>query len=88
MRSAPPLRETGLTRYSLRVGRLVELHATQAALIAAKQEAEREAARAERARLDVETTHNTLREEMSNRIEAQSQLAYLASHDALTGLPN
>lgn len=88
MRSAAPRREMGLIRYSLQVGRLVELHVTHAALLAAKQEAEQEAARVKRAKLDLETAHNILREEMSNRIEAQSRLAYLASHDGLTGLPN
>jgi diguanylate cyclase (GGDEF)-like protein len=88
MRSVAPRRETGLIRYSLQVGRLVELHATHAALLAAKQEAEQEAARVTRAKLDVEIAHNILREEMSNRIEAQARLAYLASHDGLTGLPN
>lgn len=88
MRRAAPRRDTGLTRYSLQVGRLVELHFTNAALVAAKQEAEREAAQVKRAKLEVETAHNVLREEMSNRIETQSRLAYLASHDGLTGLPN
>ncbi len=88
MRNGASRQKTGLTRYSLQVGRLVELHATHAALLASKQEAERETARVKQAKLEIEAAHNTLREEMAYRQEAQSRLAYIASHDGLTGLPN
>jgi diguanylate cyclase (GGDEF)-like protein len=77
-----------LENYSQRMGRLVERHLAEAALIAARQEAEHEAARATQARIEIELTAAALREEMSERERVQSRLAYLASHDALTGLPN
>ncbi len=77
-----------LDRYSHRMGRLVERHLADAALIAARQEAEREAAEATRAKVEIELATAALREEIAVRQTAQSRLAYLASHDPLTGLPN
>ncbi len=77
-----------LDRYSQRMGRLVERHMAEAALIAAKQEAEREAAEATRARREIENATNALLDEIAIRQRTQSRLAYLASHDSLTGLPN
>ncbi len=79
---------TALTRYSLRMGQLVERHLAQAALVAARQEAEREAAEAREAKLAIEIASSALREEMEVRLGTQSRLAYLASHDPLTALPN
>ncbi len=79
---------SALTRYSLRMGQLVERHLASAALIAARQEAEREAAEARQAKLAIEIANNALREEMEVRLGTQSRLAYLASHDPLTALPN
>jgi diguanylate cyclase (GGDEF)-like protein len=63
------------------MGSLVQRHLADAALIAARQEAERDAADARQAAI-------ALREEMASRKRAQSHLAYLASHDPLTTLPN
>jgi len=77
-----------LERYSQRMGRLVERHLAEACLVAARQEAEREADRANEARRDVEVTAAALRNEVGVRERAQARLAYLASHDALTALPN
>ena len=79
---------SALTRYSLRMGQLVERHLANAALVAARQEAEREAAEARQAKLAIEIANNALREEMEVRLGTQSRLAYLASHDPLTALPN
>jgi diguanylate cyclase (GGDEF)-like protein len=77
-----------LDRYSSRMGRLVERHLAEGALIAARQEAEREAARATQAKADIEVTAAALREEVVARERTQARLAYLASHDSLTGLAN
>jgi len=79
---------SALDRYSRRMGRLVERHIAEAALIAARQEAEREAAEARRAKAEIEAATAALMEEMAIRQRTQSRLAYLASHDPLTGLPN
>ena len=70
------------------MGRLVERHLSDAALVAAKREAEREAEEAKRARREIELATMALRDEMASRQTAQSRLAYLASHDALTALAN
>ncbi len=80
--------ESALTRYGLRLGALVERHMSNAALVAARQEAEREAEEARKARREIETANAALREEMAIRQRAQSRLAYLATHDPLTALAN
>jgi diguanylate cyclase (GGDEF)-like protein len=77
-----------LERYSNRMGRLVERHLAEAALIAARQVAEREAAEARQAKQEIEVATAALLDEMATRQRAQSRLTYLASHDPLTGLPN
>jgi len=77
-----------LERYSQRMGRLVERHLAEAALIAARQLAEREAAEAKAARREIEITATALREEVAERERTQARLAYLATHDPLTALPN
>ena len=79
---------SALDCYSLQMGRLVERHMAEAALIGARQEAERQAAEANQARHEIEIATEALKHEMGVRQEAQSRLAYLAGHDALTGLPN
>ncbi len=80
--------ETALTRYTSRLGHLIELHTTQAALVIARELAEREALEARLAKLEIETANNALRAEMAEHLQAQSRLAYVATHDALTGLAN
>ncbi|HXZ14926.1 MAG TPA: diguanylate cyclase, partial [Roseiarcus sp.] len=80
--------ESALTRYGLRLGTLVERHMSNAALIAARQEAEREAEKARKARREIEAANASLREEMAIRQRAQSRLAYLATHDPLTAMAN
>jgi len=66
----------------------VEQHLSNAALVAARQEAEREAEEAKKAKRDIEAANAALREEMAIRLRAQSRLAYLATHDPLTALAN
>jgi diguanylate cyclase (GGDEF)-like protein len=82
------IKSGALERYSLRMGRLVERHLAEAALIAAQQEALREAAQARQAKAEIEIAAVALRQEITVRETAQARLAYLARHDPLTGLPN
>ncbi len=56
--------------------------------MAAKQEADRQAAHARQSALETSIANEALREEMARRQEVQSRLEYLAGHDPLTGLPN
>jgi len=85
---AAGIKVRALDHYSQRMGRLVERRLSEAALIAARQEAEREAAEAKRAKTEIEMATIALRDEILVRKSAQNRLAYLASHDPLTGLPN
>jgi diguanylate cyclase (GGDEF)-like protein len=77
-----------LALYASRFGQLVERHFAEAALMAAKQKAEQEAAEAKRARAETEAALAALREEITSRQQAQSRLAFLACHDPLTALAN
>jgi len=77
-----------LDHYSQRLGRLMERRISEAALIAARQEAEREAAEAKRAKTEIEMATVALRDEILVRQSTQNRLAYLATHDPLTGLAN
>jgi diguanylate cyclase (GGDEF)-like protein len=81
-------RQTTLSRYTAQLGRLVEQRMSTAALLAAKQEAEYQARQAHQAMLEAHASNEALREEIEKRAQVQSRLAYLASHDALTGLAN
>jgi diguanylate cyclase (GGDEF)-like protein len=81
-------RASALDRYSLRMGTLVERHLAEAALIAAKLEAERTAAEALQAKQDIEQATAALREEIAMRIRTEARLEHIARHDPLTGLPN
>ncbi len=87
-RRRPERQPRALDRYAASLGILVERHLSNAALIAARQEAEREAAETQLAKRAVETVVSALRDEMAMRVGTQSRLAHLASHDPLTNLPN
>jgi diguanylate cyclase (GGDEF)-like protein len=88
LRPARAVAGSALARYSLRAGQLVERHVAEAALIAARQEAERKAAEALLAKAELEAANAALTEEIAVHARTQSRLSYLASHDALTALPN
>jgi predicted signal transduction protein with EAL and GGDEF domain len=77
-----------LAFYASQLGQLVERHTAEAALLTAKEKAEREATEAKRARAETETVLVALREEMASRQRVQSRLSFLACHDPLTALPN
>ena len=79
---------SALDQYSQNFGRLMQRHRAEAALVAARQEAIREADEARRAKLQAEQANAALREEVTIRSRTQSRLAYLAGHDPLTALPN
>ena len=70
-----------LERYTTQLGDLVERRHREAALIEAKEEAERQAASARDA-------NRALQHEMEQRLETLAHLEHVANHDALTGLPN
>ena len=80
--------DLALTRYGVRLGALVERHMAEAALVAARREAERQADEARQAKREIEAVNAALRDEMAVRLRTESRLAYLASHDPLTALPN
>ena len=84
----PGRHSRALDRYAAGLGVLVERHLSNAALVAARQEAEREAAETRLAKREVETVVTALRDEMAMRLGTQTRLAHLASHDPLTDLPN
>ncbi len=81
-------RDTALQRYSTGLGRLAERRMLDAALTGARREAEREAFEATLARREIEAVAASLRQEIEARLGTQSRLAYLATHDPLTALPN
>jgi len=81
-------RASTLDRYGSSLGLLLDRHATTAALKAAKAEADRRAVDAHQAMVEARSLNQALREEIDQRMKTQSRLAYLASHDPLTGLPN
>ncbi len=81
-------RDTALQRYSTGLGQLAARRMLDAALTGARREAEREAFEATLARREIEAVAASLREEIEARLGTQSRLAYLATHDPLTALPN
>jgi diguanylate cyclase (GGDEF)-like protein len=81
-------RPSHLERYGSNLGLLLDRHASTAALKAAKAEADMRAVDAHDAMVEARGLNQALREEIEQRIKTQSRLAYLASHDPLTGLPN
>jgi len=79
-------RSSGLERYSGKLGYLLDRQASTAALKAAKAEADLRAIDAHNAMMEARSLNEALREEIDQRIKTQTRLAYLASHDPLTGL--
>jgi diguanylate cyclase (GGDEF)-like protein len=88
MRRGTIPRPSSLERYGANLGVLLDRRASTAALKAAKAEADLRAIEAHRAMLEARNLNLALREEIEQRTKTQSRLAYLASHDPLTGLPN
>jgi diguanylate cyclase (GGDEF)-like protein len=88
MRRGNQPRPSTLDRYASNLGLLLDRHATTAALRAAKAEADMRAVDAHTAMIEARSLNQALREEIDQRMKTQSRLAYLASHDPLTGLPN
>jgi diguanylate cyclase (GGDEF)-like protein len=87
-RRATARQPSTLERYASNLGLLLDRHATTAALRAAKAEADMRAVDAHQAMVEARSLNQALREEIDQRMKTQSRLAYLASHDPLTGLPN
>ncbi len=79
---------TLLDRYSEQLGFLVERSVAMFALEAARREAETKAKDARLAAEEATLSTEALRLEMQRRLETQSRLKHLATHDPLTGLPN
>jgi diguanylate cyclase (GGDEF)-like protein len=81
-------RPSSLERYAGTLGTLLDRETSTTALRAAKAEAELRAMDAHAAMVEARGLNHLLREEIEQRIKTQTRLAYLASHDPLTGLPN
>jgi len=81
-------RPSSLERYAATLGVLLDRQGTTSALRAAKAEAELRAIDAHNAMVEARSLNEALREEIDQRVKTQTRLAYLASHDPLTGLPN
>jgi len=77
-----------LDRYGSQMGALTERHLKDAALLAAKQNAEKSAVSAIAAQREAEQVSSALRDEMQHRKQAMADLEHLANHDPLTDLPN
>ena len=77
-----------LERYGGQMGALTERHLKDAALLAAKQKAEKSAIAAIAAQQQAEQVSSALRDEMQQRKQAMADLEHLANHDPLTDLPN
>jgi diguanylate cyclase (GGDEF)-like protein len=77
-----------LERYSDQLGLLCERQLAMTALRAAREQAERQAEQARMAAREAIASSEALRVEMKHRLEVQSRLAHLATHDPLTGLAN
>ena len=87
-RGTPGRHSRALDRYAASLGVLVVRLVSNAAVVAGRLEAVREAAETRAAKGVVETVVTALRDEMAMRLGTQSRLAHLASHDPLTDLPN
>ena len=83
-----PGRQTPLDRYSEQLGRLVERRVAMSALNLARRDAEEQARQARRLAAEASASNEALRREIGQRVQTQSRLQHLASHDPLTSLPN
>ncbi len=81
-------RRSMLDRYGGQLGTLMERRLQDVALLAAKQNAEKLALQADKARHETEQVNVALRGEVEQRELAMADLEHLANHDPLTDLPN
>ena len=79
---------TLLDRYSEQFGVLIERSAAMSALEVARRDAESKERQARLAAEAATSSNEALLCEINRRVETQSRLAHLATHDSLTGLPN
>jgi len=77
-----------LAQYSAQLGTLVDRRHREAALLAAKQEAERLATEARTAAEESQAANVALKHEVDERLKTLAHLEYIANHDTLTDLPN
>jgi diguanylate cyclase (GGDEF)-like protein len=79
---------TLLDRYSEQFGVLIERSVAMSALDAARRDAEAKEKLARNAAESATASNEALLREINRRVETQTRLAHLATHDPLTGLPN
>ncbi len=79
---------TFLDRYSRQFGVLIERSVAISALESARRDAEAKERQARLAAEAANASNDALQREINRRVETQTRLAHLATHDTLTGLPN
>ena len=87
-RKLAPRGPTLLDRYCEQFGLLGERAAAMTALEAARRDAEAKERQARQAAEAAAQSNSALLHEINRRVETQSRLAHLATHDPLTGLAN